>query len=61
MTGFWPVIFAKSSSNDFNIFEAYYAGFELGRIVRIALKLIFFLITLFLAKVCMEAYLIFIK
>ena len=47
--------------NDFNIFEAYYAGFELGRIVRIALKLIFFLITLFLAKVCMEAYLIFIK
>ena len=32
--------------NDFNIFEAYYAGFELGRIVRITLKLIFFLLEL---------------
>ena len=47
--------------NGFNIFEAYYAGLELGRIVRIALKLVFFLITLFIAKLFMEAYLAFIN
>ena len=47
--------------NGFNIFEAYYAGLEPGRIVRIALKLIFFLITLSIAKLFMEAYLAFIN
>ena len=47
--------------NGFNIFEAYYAGFEPGRILRIALKLLFFLITLFIAKLFMEAYLAFIN
>ena len=45
----------------FNIFEAYYAGMEPGRITRIALKLIFFLVTLFIAKLFMEAYLAFIS
>ena len=45
----------------FNIFEAYYAGLEPGRIVRITLKLLFFLITLFIAKLFMEAYLTFIN
>ena len=45
----------------FNIFEAYYAGFELGRIIRIFLKLFFFIITLLLAKIFMESYLVFIK
>ena len=45
----------------FNIFEAYYAGMELGRVTRITLKLIFFLITLFIAKLFMEAYLVFIN
>lgn len=45
----------------FNIFEAYYAGMELGRITRIALKLIFFLVTLFIAKLFMEAYLAFVS
>ena len=46
--------------NGFNIFEAYYAGFELGRIVRIILKLTFFIITLVIAKIFMEGYLAFI-
>ncbi len=45
----------------FNIFEAYYAGMELGRVTRITLKLIFFLITLFIAKLFMEVYLAFIN
>ena len=47
--------------NGFNIFEAYYAGLEPGRIVRISLKLAYFLITLFVAKLFMEAYLVFIN
>ena len=46
--------------NGFNIFEAYYAGLEPGRIVRISLKLAYFLVTLFVAKLFMEAYLAFI-
>jgi len=45
----------------FNIFEAYYAGMEPGRITRIALKLIYFFLTLFIAKIFMEAYLAFIN
>ena len=36
--------------NGFNIFEAYYGGLEPGRITRIILKIVFFLITLFTAK-----------
>ena len=47
--------------NGFNIFEAYYAGLEPGRIMRISLKLAFFLITLFVAKLFMEAYLAFVS
>tara|TARA_B100000900_G_scaffold241725_1_gene205588 strand:+ start:185 stop:448 length:264 start_codon:yes stop_codon:yes gene_type:complete len=47
--------------NGFNIFEAYYAGLEPGRIVRMVLKIVFFLITLFIAKLFMEAYLAFIN
>ena len=47
--------------NGFNIFEAYYAGLEPGRIIRIVLKLVFFLITLSIAKLFMEAYLAFIN
>ena len=47
--------------NGFNIFEAYYAGLEPGRIVKILLKLIFFLITLFISKIFMEVYLAFIN
>ena len=47
--------------NGFNIFEAYYAGLEPGRIVRISLKLLFFFLTLFIAKLFMEAYLAFIN
>ncbi len=46
--------------NGFNIFEAYYEGFETGRLVRIFLKLVFFVITLFIAKISMEGYLAFI-
>ncbi len=46
--------------NGFNIFEAYYAGFELGRVVRTFIKLVFFIITLFAAKIFMEGYLAFI-
>jgi len=54
-------IIIDSLFNGFNIFEAYYAGFETGRIVRISLKLAYFLITLFVAKFFMEAYLAFIN
>jgi len=54
-------IIIQSLFNGFNIFEAYYAGLEPGRIVRISLKLAYFLITLFVAKLFMEAYLVFIN
>ena len=54
-------IVIKYLFNGFNIFEAYYAGFEPGRIARIFLKLIFFFITLVIAKIFMEGYLAFIK
>ena len=54
-------IIINSLFNGFNIFEAYYAGLELGRIVRISLKLAYFLITLFVAKLFMDAYLAFIN
>ncbi len=43
--------------NGFNIFEAYYEGFEIGRLVRIFIKLVFFFITLTIAKIFMECYL----
>ena len=51
----------KSFFNNFDIFEAYYAGFELGRITRIFLKLSFFMITMIVSKMFMEAYLTFIN
>ena len=54
-------IFIKYLFDGFNIFEAYYAGFEPGRIARVFLKLIFFFITLVIAKIFMEGYLAFIK
>jgi len=43
-----------------DIFEAYYAGFELGRIVRIVTKSIFFIIIFFIARIVMYGYLSFI-
>tara|TARA_Y200000002_G_scaffold130075_1_gene107168 strand:- start:306 stop:659 length:354 start_codon:yes stop_codon:yes gene_type:complete len=43
--------------NGFNIFDAYYAGFEIGRLVRIFIKLVFFFVTLIIAKISMEGYL----
>jgi hypothetical protein len=43
--------------NGFDIFSAYYAGFEHGRIVRALLKLIFFFMTMVIAKILMEGYL----
>ena len=51
----------KRFFNNFNIFEAYYAGFEIGRITRIFLKLSFFIITMIISKMFMEAYLTFIN
>ena len=51
----------KKFFNNFDIFEAYYAGFELGRIIRILLKLSFFIITMIISKMFMEAYLTFIN
>ena len=54
-------IIIESLFNGFNIFEAYYAGLEPGRIIRISLKLVYFLMTLFIAKLFMEAYLVFIN
>ena len=54
-------IVIKYFFDGFNIFEAYYAGFESGRIARIFLKYMFFFITLVIAKIFMEGYLAFIK
>ena len=54
-------IIIESLFNGFNIFEAYYAGLEPGRIIRISLKIVYFLMTLFIAKLFMEAYLVFIN
>ena len=54
-------IVIKYLFDGFNIFEAYYAGFEPGRVARIFLKLISFFITLVIAKIFMEGYLAFIK
>ena len=51
----------KSFFINFDIFEAYYAGLELGRIIRILLKLSFFIITMIISKIFMEAYLTFIN
>ena len=51
----------KKFFNNFDIFEAYYAGFEFGRITRIFLKLLFFMITMIISKIFMEAYLTFIN
>ena len=51
----------KRFFNNFDIFEAYYAGLELGRIIRILLKLSFFIITMIISKMFMEAYLTFIN
>ena len=49
----------KRFFNNFDIFEAYYAGLELGRVIRILLKLSFFIITLIISKFFMEAYIVF--
>jgi hypothetical protein len=54
-------IIIDSLFNGFNIFEAYYAGLEPGRIIRVTLKIVYFLITLLIAKLFMEAYLAFIN
>ena len=54
-------IIIENLFNGFNIFEAYYAGFEIGRITRIFLKLSFFIITMIISKIFMEAYLTFIN
>ncbi len=51
----------KKFFNNFDIFEAYYPGFEPGRITRIFLKLSFFIITMIISKIFMEAYLTFIN
>lgn len=51
----------KNYFNNLDIFEAYYAGFELGRIVRIVTKFTFFLIILFIARIAMQGYLSFIN
>ena len=51
----------KRFFNNFDIFEAYYAGFEPGRVTRIFLKLSFFIITMIISKIFMEAYLTFIN
>ena len=51
----------KRFFNNFEIFEAYYAGFEIGGITRIFLKLSFFMITMIVSKIFMEAYLTFIN
>ncbi len=51
----------KRFFNNFDIFEAYYAGFEPGRITRIFLKLSLFILTMIISKIFMEAYLTFIN
>ena len=47
--------------NNFDIFEAYYEGFEIGRVTRILFKLSFFIITMIISKIFMEVYLTFIN
>ncbi len=51
----------KKFFNNFDIFEAYYAGFEPGRVTRIFFKLSFFIIIMIVSKIFMEAYLTFIN
>lgn len=47
--------------NKLDIFEAYYCGYEFGRIVRAVVKTIFFIIVMLIAKIFMQSYLIFIN
>ena len=51
----------KNFFNNFDIFEAYYVGFEIGRITRVFLKLFFFIVIMVIAKIFMGAYLAFIN
>ena len=51
----------KRFFNNFDIFEAYYSGFELGRITRVFFKLFFFILTMIIAKIFMSSYLEFIN
>ncbi len=54
-------ILKKNYFNNLDIFEAYYAGFELGRIVRIITKSIYFIIIFLIARISMYGYLSFIS
>ena len=53
-------IIIKNFFNGFNIFDAFYSGFERGRLIRIFLKISFFLIIFFIAKKSFEVYLYFL-
>ena len=61
--GFYVIkkIIIQNYFNNLDIFEAYYPSFEFGRIVRIALKLIFFVLILVIARIFMLGYLSFIN
>ena len=46
--------------NGFNIFEAYYDGLQIGRIVRVIVKFSAFLMVFFISKFSLEFYLFFL-
>ncbi len=46
----------KNFFNNLDIFEAYYARFESGRVTRIFIKLFFFILTLIISMIFMEIY-----
>ena len=54
------IFLIKNVFDGFDIFEAYYAGLESGRIVRIVVKFSFILLIFTIARLVMESYLAFI-
>ena len=54
------IFLIKNIFDGFDIFEAYYAGLESGRIVRIIVKFSFMLLIFTIARLVMESYLTFI-
>ena len=56
----FKIFLIKNIFDGFDIFEAYYAGLESGRIVRIIVKFAFILLIFTIARLAMETYLAFI-
>ena len=54
------VIIINNFFNGFNIFDAFYKGFEKERLIRIFLKISFFLVIFFIAKKSLDIYFYFL-